>query len=47
MVYGAPFPDRSIEEAIVSGLSSAIVRIPITENDLRAEHGLMQRIKYD
>lgn len=46
MVYGDPF-HGDIEEAIVIGLSSATVRIPVTENDLRAEHGLMPRIKYD
>jgi len=31
----------------VHGLSSALGQIPITENDLRAEHGLMPRIKYN
>ena len=46
MVYGDPDSDDDDEEAIVSGLSFAKVRIPITENDLRAEHGLMPRIIY-
>ena len=47
MVYGAPFSEKTIEESIVCGLSSALGQTPITENDLRAEHGLMPRIKYN